>query len=771
MFTLGRIKILLAAVIICFVTAAAYISSLIVQRQAALDQVSRYNVAWLVSQGATEYARLEQRLSAFQAPDSTLSADEVQLRFDIIVNRMKLFENGDVEEFLESDEEHRATVRELEKVIAAVQPLIENVEKPGNAAQAQKLLAPLDGKTVRLAAAANRWGGDRVTGDQQLLISLHWRFSALAAGLILCGIFLITLLFWHNRMLTHAHRDLRSLAEEKGRQNERFDAALSNMSQGLCLVGAEQRLVVCNHRYLQLFGLSPDVAKPGVSIEQILSGSPGSDARNDALCAVMAEQEELIRGNKYASFVKELADGRTFAISHQPTEEGGWVATYEDVSERRRAEARIEHMAHHDALTDLPNRVLFRERIELALTRARRFGEPFAVLCLDLDGFKAVNDTLGHPVGDELLKIVAERLRSCIRETDTVARMGGDEFAVLLFGNESSRSTDQFAQRILEVVGASYNMEGQHVVVGTSIGIAIAPHDGDDADRLLKNADTALYRAKAAGRGMHRFFEAGMDAELQTRRLLELDLRKALDAGEFDVYYQPLVNLANGDITGYEALLRWKHPQRGFIPPIEFIPIAEEIGLIIPIGEWVLRQACQQAANWDKPYKIAVNLSSLQLKTRSILQAVVLALAQTGLAATRLELEITELIFLEKNELTLSLLHDLRALGVCIAMDDFGTGYSSLSYLRSFPFDKIKLDKCFVDDAVKRADAAAIVRSIAMLGKSLGMTTTAEGIETEDQRKLLCNLGFVEGQGYLFGRPQPAKTIAHIRVPEQERAA
>ena len=767
MSTLGKLKLLLAAVIILFVAAAGYISVLVVERQEALEQVTRYNVSWLLSQGATEYARLEQRISAFAASNDDVTEDEVQLRFDIVVNRTKLLEQGDVEEFLEREPEHHATVRELSKVVETAQPLINTIATPGNPEKLLRLLSPLDGKLVRLAAAGNRWGADRVTEDQHQLIALHWRFSALAAGLIVCGVFLITLLFWHNRMLTGAHRDLRGLAEEKGTQNERFDAALNNMSQGLCMMDAEQRLIVCNQRYLELFGLSSEVAKPGTTMEEMLARLSGVDARNDALCAVVAEQQPLIRGGKSASFFHELVDGRTFAVSHQPTEEGGWVATYEDVSERRRAEARIAHMAHHDALTDLPNRVLFRERIEHALARARRFGESFAVLCLDLDRFKGVNDTLGHPVGDMLLKIVAERLRSCVRETDIVARMGGDEFAILLLGNENSRSTDHLAQRILELLCRPYDLEGQHVVIGTSIGIAIAPHDGESADQLIKNADMALYRAKAAGRGTHRFFEAGMDAELQTRRLLELDLRKALDAGEFEVYYQPLVKLETGAVTGYEALLRWHHPERGFVPPMEFIPIAEEIGLIVPIGEWVLRQACTQAASWEQPLKIAVNLSPLQLKSRGILQTVILALGHSGLAATRLELEITESIFLDNNELTLSILHDLRGLGVRIAMDDFGTGYSSLSYLRSFPFDKIKLDKSFVDDVAKRADSAAIAHSIAMLGESLGMTTTAEGIETEDQRASLREAGFVEGQGYLFGRPQPAKNLGLALIAEQ----
>jgi len=496
---------------------------------------------------------------------------------------------------------------------------------------------------------------------------------------------------------------------------------------------------------------------PGAPIGSI--AGPLHACQHPILRAVLAEQRPLIEARKCDTYFQELADGRTLAISHQPTEEAGWVATYEDVTERRRVEARIAYMAHHDALTDLPNRALLCERIEHAFARAHRFGEVFTILYMDLDRFKSVNDTLGHPVGDGLLKAVADRLRGCTRDTDLVARMGGDEFAILQIGAESASDADQLAERIREVVSAPYQVDGHSVIIGTSIGIAIAPDSGVSADQLLKNADLALYRAKADGRGTHRFFEAGMDEELQTRRLIELDLRKALTAGEFEVFYQPLVRLSDGAITGYEALLRWHHPERGFIPPSEFVPIAEEIGLIVPLGEWVLRQACGQAANWDSAIKIAVNLSPIQLRSRDLVQVVMLTLASSGLAATRLELEITESVFLQDNELTLSILHDLRGFGVRIAMDDFGTGYSSLSYLRSFPFDKIKLDRSFVRDLGVRPDSIAIVQSIAALGANLGMTTIAEGIETEEQMERLREAGFVEGQGYLFGRPQPVRQL------------
>jgi diguanylate cyclase (GGDEF)-like protein len=456
--------------------------------------------------------------------------------------------------------------------------------------------------------------------------------------------------------------------------------------------------------------------------------------------------------------VIELADGRTISVAHRPMPDGGWVATHEDITERREAEAQIAHMAHHDSLTDLPNRVLFRNRMHQALARVQR-GDHAAVLCLDIDRFKSVNDTLGHPVGDKLLRAVAERLRGCIRETDTVARLGGDEFAILQVGADQPSGASGLARRIVDVISEPYDLGGHHVVVGTSIGIALAPTDATDVDELLKNADLALYRAKAEGRARYRFFEREMDARVQDRRLVEVDLRKALSAGEFELYYQPLMNLERNEVSGLEALIRWHHPERGMVSPADFIPLAEEIGLIVPIGEWVLREACSQAANWPTEIKLAVNLSPAQFRTRTLVSTVVRALAASGLAASRLELEITESVLLRDDEANLGTLHQLRGLGVRISLDDFGTGYSSLSYLRSFPFDKIKIDQSFVRELSSRSDCAAIVEAVATLGRTLGMATTAEGVETREQLEELRSKGCTEAQGYLFSRPRPAHEL------------
>jgi diguanylate cyclase (GGDEF)-like protein len=445
------------------------------------------------------------------------------------------------------------------------------------------------------------------------------------------------------------------------------------------------------------------------------------------------------------------------------TDELGTVAQalknlQEQTAERARAEALVTHMAHHDALTMLPNRVRFREKLKQNLVRARR-EEPLAVLCLDLDDFKAVNDTLGHPVGDALLKSVAQRLLDCVRDTDTVARLGGDEFAIVQVGGAQPVAATVLAQQLIETIAAPYEIEGHSVVIGTSAGIALAPNDGSDPDELLKNADMALYRAKAEGRGTYRFFEAKMDADMQARRLLEMDLRGALARHEFELFYQPLVDLQAAGLNGFEALLRWRHPERGLVSPAEFIPLAEEIGLISPIGAWVLKQACREAAGWPSHLTIAVNLSPVQFKSRALVLDVVAALGASGLAASRLELEITEAVMLQDTETTLATLAQLKALGARISMDDFGTGYSSLSYLRKFPFDKIKIDQSFIRDLSARPESLAIVRAVAGLGSTLGIATTAEGVETLDQLRAVRAEGCTQAQGFLLGKPQPASAI------------
>jgi diguanylate cyclase (GGDEF)-like protein/PAS domain S-box-containing protein len=442
-----------------------------------------------------------------------------------------------------------------------------------------------------------------------------------------------------------------------------------------------------------------------------------------------------------------------------------------DVTAKRQAEARIAHMAHHDTLTGLPNRVLLHERLDEALLRVRRYKETLAVLYLDLDRFKNVNDTLGHPAGDKLLVAVAERLRTCLRISDMAARFGGDEFAVLQLRLAGPHEAGTLADRIVTLLSEPYDIDGQVIEIGASVGIALAPIDGETSEQLLRNADIALFRAKDDGRRTFRFFEPGMAASLRNHRTLERDLRNALGAGEFEVYFQPLVTLETGGICGFEALLRWHHPQRGMVAPAQFIPIAEETGLIVSIGEWVLRQACAEAVRWPNDLKVAVNLSPVQFKKGNLPQVVVATLESTGLPAARLELEITESVILEESKTNLAALHSLRALGVGIAMDDFGIGYSSLSYLRAFPFDKIKIDQSFISELGESGDCRAIMRAITNLGSSLGIPTLAEGVETETQFERLREAGCTEMQGYLFRRPVPASEIAGLlaRLPNSRQ--
>lgn len=442
-----------------------------------------------------------------------------------------------------------------------------------------------------------------------------------------------------------------------------------------------------------------------------------------------------------------------------------------DITETKRAEAKLVYMAHHDALTGLPNRQLLRQHLEEALRSWQRSKSGIATLCIDLDNFKCVNDMLGFPCGDALLQAVADRIRSTLRREDTAARLGADEFAILLSGVVEPEEASEIAERLIQVISEPYDIGGHQAVVGASVGIAIAPGDGSDADRLLKNAGLALHRAKTDGKGTHRFFEADMDARVQSRRRLEVDLRQALSEGQLDVHYQPLVDLATGEVTGLEALLRWAHPERGMISPAEFIPVAEETGLIGPVGSYVLRRACADAVNWPEKVKVAVNLSPLQFRTGTLFTLVENVLKETGLSAKRLELEITETLLLDRAEHVLATLHALRALGVRISMDDFGTGYSSLSYLRSFPFDKIKIYRSFISNVCSNHGSKAIVGAILSLGASLGMQITAEGIETEEDLACLKAKGCNEGQGYFFSKPRPQCEILDFLAARSARHA
>jgi diguanylate cyclase (GGDEF)-like protein len=551
-------------------------------------------------------------------------------------------------------------------------------------------------------------------------------------------------------------------AKKLEEQNRRFEAALNNMTQGLCMFDRDKRLVVSNRRYAEMYRIPGQDVKAGMSLEDILrqrlvaGNHPigGDDAFVATRLAEVAKDEG-------ATTIVEMTDGRTISMVRQPLADGGWVATHEDITEQRRTQARVQHLARHDALTDLPNRILFQEHLEEVATRVRR-GEMVGVLCIDLDTFKGVNDTLGHGAGDAVLKIASKRLLDCARDTDLVARLGGDEFAILESRLAQPEDAAALAARIVKAIAEPFDVDGHRVLIGASVGIAVAPIDGEDGEALMRHADLALYRAKGEGRGTYHFYEKSLDAALQERRSIEAGLRAALLNNEFRLVYQPLVNVSENRVSSCEALLRWEHPQRGLLDPRQFISIAEETGLIVPIGEWVLREACATAASWPDHIGVAVNLSPTQFrKNRNLVEHVKSALAAAALRPGRLELEITESVLLADNELALKILVKLKELGVKIAMDDFGTGYSSLSYLRRFPFDKIKIDQSFVQDS-SSADSLAIVKAVVGLGQSLGMTTTAEGVETEAQLNMIREQGCTEVQGFLFSVPLSATSISHL---------
>jgi diguanylate cyclase (GGDEF)-like protein/PAS domain S-box-containing protein len=694
-----------------------------------------------------------------------------------------------------------------------------------------------------------------------------------------------------NRQNQEAQRRLES-------EKHRLDTALNNMTQGLVLYDASACVVICNQRYIDMYGLSTEIVKPGCHFYDLIQHRKDTGSYDGDVHEFCSNIMRNVAQGKVSSTVMESGDGRAFMIVNKPLAQGGWVATIEDitarvnleqerdrnqtflreiidhipsqitvkdardhryllanrvaevqfglsrevivgktafdlfpseladgittnderalqsidglwldehvwesratgrryntskrigirdqagearyiinvvedVTERRRADEKIAHMAHYDALTDLPNRVLFRAQIERELEKTAE-GEQFALLYIDIDEFKGINDSLGHHVGDELLKTVASRIRGCLKETDLIARLGGDEFAVIQTAIGATDEVVEFVMRIHEAIRQPYQCLGHQLSTDASIGIALAPQHGTELDQLIKNADLAMYAAKAEGRRTHRFFEPAMHASASARLSLELDLRQAMIDGGFELHYQPVVNLERNEVSGCEALLRWRHPERGMISPAEFIPVAEDTGLINELGDWVLKTACAEAVCWPDHVRLAVNVSPVQFKCATLALKITSALAASGLPPRRLELEITEAVLIGDDEAALAILHQLRDIGVRIALDDFGTGYSSLSYLKRFPFDKIKIDRSFVTDIAEAGGSSAIVQAVVNIAASRNMATTAEGVETEPQKQMLRTLGCTEMQGYLFSAAKPSTEVRKLLGTGDESTA
>lgn len=601
--------------------------------------------------------------------------------------------------------------------------------------------------------------------EQEIYSRSDFRRKVYLGGALLLTLVILTatMFYWRRQLaLGRAQRELRDFASK-------FEDALRNLPQGLSMFDGRDRLIAFNRQWLELYGLAPEEIRIGMDFREVF-------AKQTAVLDVEAYLVDLkgrLAQSEHTSNTVQFPDGRVVYISYGRRENGGWVATHEDITERKASEDRIERLAHYDGLTGLANRNLFKERIDEALARSPRLAAPFAVLLLDLDKFKSVNDALGHHCGDALLKQVADRIKAQIRDGDTAARIGGDEFAVIVMPGRATMQdgTASLAARLVQTISEPYQIDGHPVVIGCSIGVALVPEHGTRVDEILRNADLALYKSKNAGRNCFHIYSAELKAEADQRNVLEIELREAIWREEIDVFYQPVIELGTGRAKSVEALARWHHSTRGFIPPAEFIAVAEASGLIVELGNQVLAKACRDAVTMPGDVKVAVNLSALQFAGTNLIDSVTFALAESGLPESRLELEITESVFLADTQENLKTLERLKALGVSIALDDFGVGYSSLSYLTAFPFDKVKIDKSFID-RIDRCETIAVLKSIVQLAKTLKLSIVAEGVETSEQVARVHSLGIALGQGYFFSRPVPlAKLSLQGPVPRRRRQA
>jgi diguanylate cyclase (GGDEF)-like protein len=610
-------------------------------------------------------------------------------------------------------------------------------------------------------------------GPTVVALALHGTPYYIAMSVV-CAAFIVALV----QISANLHRIFMQALVAREREAAlagQFDTALNNMPHGLCMFAADGRLAVMNHRFGEMMVLSDDLVHRGATAPDIVGACVGAGSITAASGKVILSEIENSQARDIITTDPDIARGRSLSWTFQPMSGGGAVVLLEDITERRNAEARISHLARYDELTALPNRLNFRDEIERLLAIPHASEQLSALLFVDLDQFKQVNDTLGHPCGDQLLCAVADRLRTMLRPEDFVARFGGDEFVVFQQNIKSNEEAAGLARRIVDHLSERYKIDNHLVEIGASVGIAMTAR-GISADTLLKNADMALYRAKADGRGTFCFFHDEMAQTVEARRILELDLRKALANEEFELFYQPLVNLKSGRIATCEALLRWNHPVRGTVSPVDIIPVAEDMGLIVDLGRWILRKACMECMKWPEAVSVAVNFSPQQFHQRDVLSEVRYALEVSGLPAHRLEIEITESSLLRNTQLTHDVLSQLSAIGVRISLDDFGTGYSSLSYLHNFPLQKVKIDRSFLE-GIDTDRPLTLLRGVARLSADLGMSVVVEGIETNEQLELISADGTVtEAQGYLFSRPVPAVRVRQLlnashgrRLPDEPK--
>lgn len=760
-------SLLVLGLMVALMAAAAYSAYLLVRHIQLADHARSVTTALTVTELSGEFNKLQESVEQSSAAGDPSARERLLQRLHAANNQLALLRGDPIKGIVQQEIALDGLADRLRQATGAAE---EDLRQGGDTVAVTNLAALLRRMNQELVRIGGQLHADARTANAEILSTLrrdHWVLVGIVTILVGCGLFLLALLARHKRLLSSARQEvdalvdhLRQTGADLRTQNARFQAALTNMSQALCVADSDQCVVVHNDRLNEMFGLDAALTRPGTPVAQVFAAiQEGGQLDRGTLTAVQSRQRTLIAAGQAGSFTLETSDGRAVAVSHQPMPGGGWVATYEDVTDRQKAHARIRFMALHDGLTGLPNRAALTEQLATLLRHLRRHQQQLAILTINLDHFRTINEALGHDAGDLLLQAAARRLRNAVRDSDFVARIGDDEFVVLQTSDQHPGDAELLARRLVGVLATPYEIDRQQAIVTASIGIAIATGTDTDPDLLLTHADTSLDRAKAEGRDTYRFFDPAVDARVQERRAMEHDLREAMARGDFMLLYQPIWDLTTNRVTGFEALLRWMHPDRGMISPGAFIPLAEELGLIGTIGTWVIGQACDDAAQWPDEFSVSVNLSAAQFLGDRLETIISQALADTGLSPRRLILEITETVLLRDDARIVATLHALRRRGIRIALDDFGTGYSSLSYLVSFPFDKLKIDQSFVRDIKTRPECRIIVHSILSLASELGIATTAEGVETAEQMELVRVAGCADAQGYHFARPEPANAI------------